>query len=98
MSGPLRLGPPPAPLRRAKLDNVTLIPGSVLAQIARYQAMANELPDGGVLIVLPANSPKQKDALSVVAKLLTAEGHQVRVVSAKQPSNSRELVQPRLEF
>jgi hypothetical protein len=98
MSRPLRFGPPPAPLRKAKLDNLALMPGSALAQIARCQEMANELPEGGVLIVLPANSPKQKQALSVVAKLMAEHGHQVRVISAKQVVPTLEIVQGQLDL
>ena len=92
------IGPLPAPLRKAKLDNLALLPGSELAQIARYQEMANELPDGGVLIVLPSKSPKQKQALLAVAKLLAEHGHQVRVISSEELERSARLEQARLDF
>jgi len=75
-----RLTHPPHALQRARLDNLTLVPGSVLPQIARCQELANDLPRGGVLIVLPTDNPKQKAALLAVAKLVAQEGHQVRVI------------------
>jgi hypothetical protein len=86
MTRQLSVEPPPARLRKARLDNLALIPGSALPQIARYQEMANELPDGGVLIVMPKSESKQKQALLVVARLFAAHGHHVRVVSSVEPS------------
>ena len=86
-----RIGLPPLRLRKARLDNLALMPASALAQIAHYQALANELPDGGVLMVLPVNGSKQKTALSIVAKLLTTGGHHVRLVSAVNPSKRAEI-------
>jgi hypothetical protein len=92
------IGPPPASLRKAKLDNLALLPGSELSRIARYQEMANELPDNGVLIVLPSKSPKQKRALLTVAKLLAQHGHQVRVISSERVTRSTAVVQAPLDL
>lgn len=80
MSRQLRFGPPPAALRKARLDNLALLPGSALAQIVRYQEMANRLPHGGVLIVLPAGDLKRSDTLLRVARLVAKHGHTVRVI------------------
>lgn len=89
---------PPRTVRKAMLDNLAVLPGSMLSSIARYQELANELPDGGVLLVLPLNSPKQKAALLAVAKLLAEQGHQVRVVSSDQVSRRSVSVQPPLDL
>lgn len=77
-----RIGPPLARLRKARLDNLALLPCSELAQIGRYQRIANQLADGGILIVAPARDSKQKQALLRVAKFLAQHGHPVRVVLA----------------
>ena len=50
----LRFRRPPAALRRAKLDNVALVPGNLLPLKAKYQEIANRLPEGELLIVVPS--------------------------------------------
>jgi hypothetical protein len=88
----------PSALRRARLDNIALVPGSLLPSIERCQEVANTLPRGGALIVLPAAYPAQKQALLTVAKLLAAEGHQVRVVSEEEFSRLPSYVQSALDL
>ena len=79
-----RIARPPATLRRARLDNLALVPASLLPYKEQWQAVANRLPKDAVLIILPANNPAQKRSLLVVAKLLAREGHQVRVLPAEE--------------
>lgn len=67
--------------RRARKGNLVLLPGSVLPQMERCAKLANALPAGGVLLVVPVDNPKQKRALLIVAKLLAQEGHPVKVIS-----------------
>jgi hypothetical protein len=61
-------------LRRARLDNLTLVPGDLLPFMAQPQEIANRLPRHAVLIVLPSNSSVYKRTMLTVAKLLAAEG------------------------
>jgi hypothetical protein len=79
---------PPAPLKRATLDNLAIVPGNLLPYKAAWQEVANRLPKESVLIVLPANNAVQKQTLLTVAKLLAQEGHQVRVVSSEEVARS----------
>ncbi|MGI8554049.1 MAG: hypothetical protein ACR2PL_25180 [Dehalococcoidia bacterium] len=58
--------------------------------------MANELPTGSVLIVLPDGNAAQKTILLAIAKLLAGEGHQVRVVSESEMTRRGHVVQGRL--
>jgi len=44
---------PPRALREARLDNVALVPGNLLPYKDQWQAIANELPEGSVLICMP---------------------------------------------
>lgn len=44
---------PPLGLRRAKLDNLALVPASLLPFKAKWQRLANDLPEGNILIILP---------------------------------------------
>jgi hypothetical protein len=79
-----RLRRPPFALRRAKLDNLALVPGSMLPYMQACQEIANRLPKGAVLIVLPQENEPQKQTMLLVAKLLSTQGHQVAVMSAEQ--------------
>ena len=75
---------PPAAARRAKLDNLALVPGSMLPYMEECQDAANRLPKGAVLIVLPEENETQKRTMLLVAKLLATEGHQVAVIPATE--------------
>jgi hypothetical protein len=96
MTHPIK--PAPSALNRARLDNIALVPGSLLPSIERCQQMANTLPRGAALIVVPSKNPAQKQALLAVAKLLAAEGHQVRVVSEEEFSRLPSYVQSSLDL
>ena len=75
-----RFGSPPRPLRRARLDNVALVPGNLLSIKTQWQELANRLPQRAILIVLPRSHSIQKDTLLKAAKLLAQDGHQIRVI------------------
>lgn len=77
-----RLSRPPHSLRRSavQLDNVALVPASLLPLKAEWQAIANSLPRGEILIVLPSQAKQQRIIRSVVADL-GHKGQQVRVIS-----------------
>jgi hypothetical protein len=55
---------PPETLRRAKLDNIALVPASLLPFKTQYQPIANRLPTGSVLCV-PGTQKQQK----IIAKV-----------------------------
>jgi hypothetical protein len=72
--------PPRAPSRRGvKLDNVALVPASLLPFKAEWQAIANDLPRGQILIVLPWQAKPQRVA-GVVAARLRMNGKHVTVM------------------
>ena len=48
-----RRGPRALRHPQVKLDHLTLVPASLLARKADYEALANNLPQGEVLLVLP---------------------------------------------
>jgi hypothetical protein len=76
--------PPPA-LRKAKLDNLALLPASLLPFKAEYQAIANQQAPGTILVVLPATDSLPRRTLERVAMDMQAKGQRVRV----QHSHSR---------
>jgi hypothetical protein len=75
---------PPVAIRRAKLDNLALVPGSMLPHMEACQESANRLPKGAVLIVLPHDNEAQKRTMLLVAKLLATEEHQVALIPASE--------------
>jgi Mrp family chromosome partitioning ATPase len=79
-----RLSHPPHTLRRPglELDNIALVPASLLPRKAAYQAFANRLPPGELLVVLPPQETKQQQTLKTVAQLWRNKGRRVTVVVA----------------
>lgn len=82
----------PAGLRSGglRLDNLALVPASLLPYKARYQRLANQLPPGAVLIVLPTEAGPEQEALRTTAARFLAKGHPVTTISADEV-----LAQPR---
>jgi hypothetical protein len=78
------LVPPPSALRRQSviLDNIALVPASLLPYKATYQAMANTLPRGDVLIVLPAPASREYHTMAKVKAVFEAKGHRVTTTPA----------------
>ena len=64
--------------QRMKLDNITLIPASLLPFKEDWQRLANDLPNGDILIVLPPQAKQQRVARSVAARL-RASGRPVSI-------------------
>jgi hypothetical protein len=73
---------PPRALRKARLDNIAIVPGSLLPYKAAYQALANRLPPGDVLIVLPSDGAAAPASLAKTRALFEAKGHHVTTVRA----------------
>jgi hypothetical protein len=65
------------------IDNVVLMPASVLPYKAHYQQLANRLPRGDVLIVLPSHSMMQFRMVQSVTAFFQRNGHHVTVVPAE---------------
>ena len=73
MSNRYRFMGPPQALRRqsVKLDyqNMTLVPGNLLPYKRAYQEIANGLPKGGILIMLPKEVKQRRVFEKTVAQL-----------------------------
>jgi len=77
---PYRIGDPPKALRKAKLDNIALVPASLLFQKGKYQTIANNLPWRGVLICQTDKHERIATILGRVAAFLRQRGHFVRML------------------
>jgi len=80
---PARLPAPPPAVRRATLDNLVLVPGSLLPFKETWQALANQLPEGSTLIILPSSNGSARRTLEKVSCSLKARGRRVTTMPAE---------------
>ena len=66
---------PPAALRKARLDNIALVPASLLPLKGTYQPLANRLPKGSVLCV--PGTQRQQRIMVKVMQFFREHGHTV---------------------
>jgi len=66
-------------LQKARMDNIALVPASMLFHKAKYKAVANRLTTDSVLIV-PPHQNRQRRILESVASYFRSSGHQVTTV------------------
>jgi len=69
--------------RKVKLDNVALVPASLLPYKEQWQQIANELPTGSVLVCVPMDEDQPRPPYLAVARTLRAKGLTVRAVNAQ---------------
>jgi hypothetical protein len=77
---PYQIVRPPRAVRHARLDNIALVPASLLPKKSKYQTIANNLPKGSVLICQTDKTQKISHILERVAKLFQENGHFVRML------------------
>ena len=83
--------PLPRTLTRAKVDNLVLVPASLLPFKAAWQQIANELPTGSALIILSSsNNPHSQAAEKIVASF-EALGWAVTTLPASEITKRRQL-------
>ena len=76
----------PRALRRpqARLETITLVPAHLLPRRAEYQAIANALPIGDILLVLPPADSPERATMERVAATFRAKGRHVTVLSEER--------------
>jgi hypothetical protein len=87
-----RIGRAPHALRRqhARLDNIALVPASLLPYREEWQRIANELPAGSFLLCVPRKEGKQHTAMVRVARLLKDKGLTVRAIACEHVTRQDE--------
>jgi hypothetical protein len=81
---PYRLTNPPKALLKAKLDNIAIVPASMLGLKALWQTAANSLPQGGVLLCHSRQNTRQRKLLERVEESLKQHGHAVMNLPVEQ--------------
>jgi len=77
---PYHIGKPPRAIRKAKLDNIALVPASLLFRRGKYQTIANNLPGRGVLICQADKKERLSPILDSVADFFRQNGHFVKTL------------------
>ncbi len=71
---------PPKALKQARLENIALVPASLLTRKQKYQTITENLPRGGVLLCEAPQKPRIAKILARVGELLREKGHMVRIL------------------
>lgn len=77
---PYHFGRPPKAVRKARLDNIALVPASLLYRKVKYQTIANNLPGEGVLICETDKKERLGLILESAAEFFRKNGHFVRML------------------
>lgn len=75
-STPFTITNPPEALRKVRLDNIALVPASLLPLKGTYQPLANTLPKGSILLV-QSQSPLHRKIFEKVTAFLRTHGRAV---------------------
>ncbi len=78
---PYHITKPPAAVQNARMDNIALVPASLLVgERDKYQTITNNLPKGSVLICEAPQKPRISKILEQVAAFLREQGHFVKTL------------------
>ena len=75
---------PPEALLKARLDNIAIVPASMLGLKALWQTTANTLPQGGVLLCHSPQNTRQRKLLERIGETFRQQGHAVMNLPVEQ--------------
>ena len=76
-----RLTNPPKALLKARLDNIAIVPASMLPLPQTLKEKVNTLPQGGVVLCYAEENSRQRKILERVGETFREHGHTVRSLS-----------------
>jgi hypothetical protein len=76
-----RLTNPPKALLNARLDNIAIVPASMLPLTKTLKEKVNTLPKGGVFLCYAKENSRQKKILERVGEAFRQHGHAVSSMS-----------------
>src|SRR5260370_18983930 len=83
---PYHFSEPPARLKKARFDNISLVPASLLKNKEIYQLIANSLPTGSVLAV--PGTLRQQKIIAKVTSFFRNHGRSVITIPIEQLTGS----------
>jgi hypothetical protein len=72
---------PPRALLKARLDNIAIVPASMLPLTETLKEKVNTLPRGGVVLCYAAENTRQRKLLERVGETFRQHGHTVKSMS-----------------
>ena len=72
---------PPKALLKARLDNIAIVPASMLPLTETLKEQVNTLPKGGVFLCYAQENSRQRKILERVGETFREQGHTVRSMS-----------------
>jgi hypothetical protein len=72
-----RITNPPRVLLKARMDNIAIVPASMLPLTETLKAKVNTLPQGGVVLCYSAENTRQRKLLERVGETFREHGHTV---------------------
>jgi len=82
-----RLINPPQALFKARLDNIAIVPASMLPLAKIVKEKVNTLPKGGVFLCYVQENSRQRKILERVEEGFRQQGHVVRSMSMREVYN-----------
>jgi hypothetical protein len=79
-----RLTNPPKALLNARLDNIAIVPASMLPLTKLLKEKVNTLPQGAVFLCYAAENTRQRKLLERVEETFRQQGHVVKKLSMEQ--------------
>jgi hypothetical protein len=79
-----RLTNPPKALLNARLDNIAIVPASMLPLTKVLKEKVNTLPQGAVFLCYAEENPRQRKILERVGETFREQGHVVRSQSMEE--------------
>ena len=79
---------PPKALLKARLDNIAIVPASMLPLPPIIQEKVNTLPKGGVFLCYAQKNSRQRKILEWVGETFREQGHAVKSMSVGEVSKT----------
>ena len=79
-----RLTNPPKALLKARLDNIAIVPASMLPLTQTLKEKVNTLPKGGVFLCYAQENSRQRKLLERVGETFRQQGHAVMNLPVEQ--------------
>ena len=76
-----RLTNPPKALLKARMDNIAIVPASMLPLTPLLKEKVNTLPKGGVFLCYAQENSRQRKILERIGETFREQGHAVRSMS-----------------
>ncbi len=79
-----KLTNPPKALLKARLDNIAIVPASMLPLTKILKEKVNTLPKGAVFLCYAEENTRQRKLLKRVGEIFREQGHEVRSLSMRE--------------